>query len=222
MSDLSINNQSDKTLTVKSSESSARKSLLSPRVSLDSEAEELARLIGARTTNLFASRQLWCAEAVFSVLNDVLRGGLSSEMALRLSSGLPEGLGGSGCTCGSLNGAALALGLFLGREKTGFGNGRRVRSATRQLHSLFKDEFGATCCRVLSKPYKSGSQTHWLQCAERAGRTSQTAAQIILKHKPHVIKNANWDVLNQRETKMKTRLKQIANTAGALCRGIKQ
>jgi C_GCAxxG_C_C family probable redox protein len=216
MSDPSISNPSDKALPLKSSEPRPKRSPLSLRKSLDRQAEELAHLIGRRTTNLFASRQLWCAEAVFSVLNDVLGGGLSSEMALRLSSGLPEGLGGSGCTCGSLNGAALALGLFLGRKKTGFGNGRRVRSATRQLHRLFKAEFGATCCRVLSKNEKRGSESHWLHCAERAGLTSQMAAQLILEQKPHLLKNANWDIVDQRETKLKTRLKQIANTAGAV------
>ena len=209
----------DKTFPVKSSESRPKRPARSLHASLDKESEELVRLIGARTTNLFASRQLWCAEAVFSVLNEVLGGGLSSEMALRLSSGLPEGLGGSGCTCGSLNGAALALGLFLGREKTGFGNGRRVRSATRQLHSSFKAEFGATCCRVLSKNDERGSESHWLHCAERAGLTSQMAAQIILIQMPHLLKNANWDVLHQRETKIKTRLKQIVNTTGFLCQG---
>jgi C_GCAxxG_C_C family probable redox protein len=219
MPDPSIDNPSDKAFPAESAAPPRTQSPRPPRQKLDRDAEELVRLIGARTTNLFASRQLWCAEAVFSVLNEVLGGGLSAEMALRLSSGLPEGLGGSGCLCGSLNGAALALGLFLGRERTGLGNGRRVRSATRALHALFKAEFGATCCRVLSKDFKSGSQSHWLHCAQRAGLTSQMAAQLILTQKPHLLKNANWDVLNQRETKIKTRLKQIANTAGALCRG---
>ncbi len=183
---------------------------------LEQEIQELSFRIGQRTTKLFASRQLWCAEAVFSVLNQVLKGGLSPTMAIRLSSGFPEGVGGSGCACGSLTGAVMALGLFLGRDQTGFNNNKNVRAAAKQLHTFFKTQFGATCCRVLSKDYKRGSPSHWAHCADRAGLTAQTASGLILHRRPQLLERADLAFLDQRETKLKTRLKQTFNTIGTV------
>ena len=180
------------------------------------EIEELAARIGDRAANLFASRQLLCSEAVFSVLNQVLKGGLSPAMALRLSSGFPEGLGGSGCTCGSLTGGVMGLGLFLGREQTGFRNQDRVLTAANQLHAFFKMHFGATCCRVLIKNHQHGSASHYAFCADKVGQTAQMAARLILNQRPQLLEKVDHACLDQRETRLKTRLKQVINTISSL------
>ncbi len=171
---------------------------------LEQEIEALSFRIGQRTTNLFASRQLWCAEAVFSVLNQVLKGGLSPTMAIRLSSGFPEGVGGSGCACGSLNGAVMAIGLFLGRDQTGFNNNENVCATAKQLHTFFKTQFGATCCRVLSKDYKRGSPSDWARLC-RQGRINRAngvrpdpspATAVAGKGRPHTSRSAGNQTQN--------------------------
>ena len=191
-----------------------RQTNLSDGASTDINA--LSADIGQRAANLFAARQLMCSEAVFAVLNQVLKGGLAPEMAIRLSSGFPEGLGGAGCACGALTGGVMGLGLFLGREATGFRNGVPVLSATAQLHRFFKEQFKATCCRTLVKAHRRGSASHYAECADKVRQTAQMAARLILNRKPHLLAQADRAVLRQRETRLKTRLKQVANVIGAL------
>ncbi|HIJ36997.1 MAG TPA: hypothetical protein HPP59_06975, partial [Deltaproteobacteria bacterium] len=84
---------------------------------LSPEPEEVSQLAKERAKDFFVSKQLYCSEAVLVTINHGLGGGMSDELAIRLSSTLPEGLAGSGCLCGALGGAILALGLFLGRDR---------------------------------------------------------------------------------------------------------
>ncbi|MBU0987749.1 MAG: C-GCAxxG-C-C family protein [Proteobacteria bacterium] len=178
----------------------------------DLKVEKLVARIKLRTKNLFLTKQLMCAEAVLTVLNSGLRGGLPPEMAVRLTSGLPEGLGGSGCTCGSLTGGVLSLGLFLGRDGPGFGNGRLAMALAKNLRNQFKDRFGATCCRVLTKDLNWGSKDHFQQCSLRAGFSAEASARIILHKKPALIDQADHAFLDQFDSRIVAGLKKIANT----------
>jgi hypothetical protein len=90
-----------------------------PRVLPDSEIREVAKLAGEKAHNLFMTGQLLCSEAVVAVVNRALGGGLSDDVAIRMAACLPQGVGDSGCLCGAVNGGALALGLFLGRDRPG-------------------------------------------------------------------------------------------------------
>ena len=172
---------------------------------------DLLALIHQRVRNLFVTRHMMCSEAVLAVLNQALGGGLPPEVALRLTSALPEGIGGSGCTCGALTGGSLALGLFLGRATTGLGNGRRAMGAARELHDGFKNRFGATCCRVLIRHLKPGSRAHFAHCAENSGAAAAMAARLILDRRPELAEGADLDYLKQRETTVGTRLTQLTN-----------
>lgn len=69
--------------------------------------------IGKRAGNLFHTHQLWCSGAALIAFNQSLGGGLTEELAIRLTSGISDGMGGSGCLCGALNGWALPLRIFL-------------------------------------------------------------------------------------------------------------
>ncbi|MFO7554270.1 MAG: C-GCAxxG-C-C family protein [Desulfobacterales bacterium] len=89
---------------------------------MDFDIEALLHKIRLRTENLFMTRQLMCSEAVLTVLNRGLKGGLAPEIAVRITSGLAEGFEGSGCTCGALSAGVIALGLFLGRNGPGILN----------------------------------------------------------------------------------------------------
>lgn len=178
---------------------------------LNHDIETLLYKIRLRSENLFMTRQLMCSEAVLTVLNQGLKGELPPEIAVRITSGLPEGLGGSGCTCGALTAGVIALGLFLGRNGPGILNSRRVYAASKELHDHFKMHFGATCCRVLTKNIKLGAKHHFQFCAKHTGEIAEQTARIILEQKPEVLEQADWAYLNQIDSKIRARIKQISN-----------
>jgi C_GCAxxG_C_C family probable redox protein len=174
------------------------------------DPDKLIDLIGARAKNLFITGQLLCTESVLTVINQGLKGDLSPELAIRIASGLPEGLGGSGCLCGALNGGVLALGLFLGRSRPGFGNGNRVRSSTRIFHDRFRETFGGTCCRILSHDFRHDRDLHFSHCAELTAEAARMAARIILHERPDLAKQADHTFLEQVDATSRARLKKIA------------
>jgi len=178
---------------------------------LDHCCETLINKIRQHTENLFMIRQLMCSEAVLTVLNQGLKGGLAPEIAVRITSGLPEGFGGSGCTCGALSAGIIALGLFLGRDGPGILNNRMVYTASRELHERFKTKFGSTCCRVLTKNIELGTKHHFEFCVRHAGEVAEQTVRIVLNHKPGQIELADWTYLNQTDTKMRTRIKKLSN-----------
>ena len=174
--------------------------------------ETLLDKIRIRTENLFMTNQLMCSEAVLRVLNQGLKGGLPSEIAVRITSGLPEGFGGSGCTCGALTAGVIALGLFLGRNGPGILNNRTVYTASKELHDHFKQKFGSTCCRVLTKKNELGKDYNFKLCARRTGEVAEMTARLILARKPKVLDQVDWMYLNRIDSKIKARIKQVANT----------
>jgi C_GCAxxG_C_C family probable redox protein len=178
---------------------------------LNQDIETLLYKIRLRTENLFMTRQLMCSEAVLTVLNQGLKGELSPEIAVRITSGLPEGLGGSGCTCGALTAGVIALGLFLGRNGPGILNSRKVYVASKELHDYFKLHFDTTCCRVLTKNIEVGTKHHFQFCARHTGEIAEQAARIILERKPEVFEQADWAYLNKIDSKIKARIKQISS-----------
>ncbi|MCJ7773449.1 MAG: C-GCAxxG-C-C family protein [Desulfobacterales bacterium] len=174
--------------------------------------EYLVRLIGEKTQNLFVTKQLMCSEAVLTVLNRSLEGGLEPEMAIRLASGFPEGIGGGGCTCGALTGGIISLGLFLGREKTGILNSKKITSLSKELHDRFKNQFGATCCRILSKNLKYGSKKQFERCSAIVAFSSEHTACIILRKNPNLISIADCSYLEQLDSNIKSKLIKITNS----------
>lgn len=159
----------------------------------DSARILLLRSFQEEAEALFIKRQMHCSEAVFCTLNRQLGGGLSLETAMELSSVMADGLGGSGCMCGALNGGVLALGLFLGRQKPGRFGGTKGRKAVFSLHKGFKTRFGSTCCRVLSGNRKTAPGEHFAGCTQRTGFAAFLAGEIILNHRPELAENASLE-----------------------------
>ena len=174
-------------------------------------AAALAKQVGERSANLFLTRQLWCSGAVLVVMNRALGGDLTQSMAIRLGAGLGDGMGGSGCLCGGLNGGALALGLFLGNGRLSPGGDQKVLNATHQLHNDFKAAHGSTCCRILTKHVKMGSGRQYQACAERTAKAAELATGLILHHRPELIEGVDWDYLNQKDGPLGARLKIVAD-----------
>jgi C_GCAxxG_C_C family probable redox protein len=177
------------------------------------EADLIDR-IHHRTANLFRTRQLWCSEAVLSVLNRGLGGDLGDDLALRLGAGLGEGIGGSGCTCGALTGGAMAIGLFCGAAGSGLHRSRSARALSRNLHDQFKARYGSTCCRILTRGLVRGSDRHFERCAEHSAGAAALAAALIIKAQPQHLERADWDYLNQRDSRLKARLKIVGDLIG--------
>jgi len=184
------------------------------RDSLTPNVTTLAGEIGFRAENLYLTGQLLCSEAVLSVLNRGLRGGAPEGIAIRLASALPIGLGDSGCVCGALSGATLALGLFLGRDRPGAPNGKEALNATKVLHQRFKENFGSTCCRVLSRKFKDNPREHFKQCAQITGWTAEIAAIIILEKRPELGECADLAYCEARDSWLGSKIKQLMNVAG--------
>lgn len=176
-------------------------------------ADQVISLIRRRAENLYSTRQLLCSEAVLTVLNEGLRGGLSAEHAISLASAFPVGLGDSGCLCGAVSGGVLALGLFLGREKLAAGDTYGAQTAAHTLHDEFKELYGATCCRVLSRKVKDDLKAHFRQCATLTGVGAELAARIILERRPELVERANLDYLSQQDSWLGSRFKRLANAA---------
>ena len=120
--------------------------------------EDTKQELKERAEELYRNGDYLCSEAVFTVINDYLGQPLPPE-AVRITSGFPVGIGGSGCTCGALNGAIIALGLKYGRTAAKQNN-EEIMALSKELHDEFKKQFGSTCCRVLIKDFTFGSQEH--------------------------------------------------------------
>ena len=145
---------------------------------------EICARIAERAGNLFHGRRLWCSAAVLSALNGALGGDLSETQVIRLTAGLSNGLGGSGCLCGALAGGVLALGLLLGTEQPRRSGDTRVMRMTRQLHRRFEETFGATCCRILIRKREPGMTSSFQSCGFRTAQAARWTAELILEAEP--------------------------------------
>jgi len=173
---------------------------------------ELAcRRIGRRSANLFLTRQLWCSGAVLVVLNRALQGDLTQDQAIRLAAGLGEGMGGSGCLCGGLNGGALALGLILGHGRLSPGGDQKVMQATRQLHDQFKAVHGSACCRILTKKEAQASEDQYRMCARRTSTAAELSAAMILDQRPDLLRKVDWGYLSRQDSVMTAGFKIVAD-----------
>jgi len=168
--------------------------------------DQLALSFRERAENLYRTGQYLCAESILLTLNSGFRGPLTDDEAVGLSAGLVDGLGGSGCLCGAVGGATLAIGLLLGGDSP-HGGRVEIRKAVNELHQWFKKEHGSTCCRVLSKKVKDDKAAHFAQCADLTGKAAEKAARIILERRPDIAGAIDSDNLGKRESKLGGRFK---------------
>lgn len=142
-------------------------------------ANPLADAVALRAANLFETRQLLCAEAVLRALAEAFGGPLTPEQAAALGTPFCQGMGGAGCTCGALSGAVAGAGLFLGRPCDG-ASGAAGRAHARLMHDRFRKDFGATCCRVLTRGLDSAA--HFAQCQKLTREAARMVAVLLLDH----------------------------------------
>jgi C_GCAxxG_C_C family probable redox protein len=174
---------------------------------------ELARLAADRAENLFRNRGLNCAEAVLLVVNRAFGGELSVEACLGLGSGFGGGIGNSGCTCGSLSGAVMALGLFLGpAQAEGLGK-KEFRRLVGALHDRFRERSGSVCCRELIADLRQRPKGRRLFCQDLTGWVAAETVRLILAARPGLAEVADREFLVAEDSRFSAVLDRL--TGGA-------
>lgn len=138
-----------------------------------------------------------CGQTTLAAVLDAL--GKSNDDVFRAASGLADGLGLTGdCTCGSLMGAALAIGYLFGRERQDFGDVLKPFTSyllSKRLHDEFVAEHGSCRCydiqtRLMGRTFnlydprefKAAKEFGMFNyCSELVGTTARLATRIILE-----------------------------------------
>lgn len=159
------------------------------------ETTDLAGLAGERAEYYFSSRRLSCSEASLLVINKALGGGLSDEQAVSLGSGFGGGIGDSGCVCGAISGAVMALGLFLGSGRKGAPSKKRLRKLVGEFHDRFRKASGSVCCRELIADFRKDRKGRSSFCRGLTGRCTADAVRVILQERPELVAMADAEFL---------------------------
>ena len=146
-------------------------------MTLPPDFPERAREAAAK---FYAEQRLNCAESVFKAV--VTSAGLPCPLELvRMASSFGHGMGGAGCSCGSLVGAQLALGYFLGRAEETGRPPQQCRDLAKVAHDRFVKINRVACCRILLKGKVYGTPEQKESCANHTREAAEIAATIIME-----------------------------------------
>ena len=172
--------------------------------------EVIAEAVAAKAKALFDSKEALCADAIMRAVNEGLGGGLDPDTAKSLAVAFGNGLGGAGCLCGAVSGAALSLSCILSKTLPPY----QVRKAGRELHDRFKEKHGSTCCRVLTKKVKADPKAHLAHCAGLTESGARMAVSIILDHLPELAAGADPKALAKKRSALGAILRRLADRLG--------
>lgn len=125
----------------------------------------------------FTDGGLYCSEAILKAFSDDYDLGLTKEW-YKIATAFGVGLGGSKCCCGCVTGSAIVLSLVAGRN-TAEESEDPAFTIANQLHNEFKEQFGATCCRVLTRKVEWLSPEHIGQCAVYVRGAAEITKEIL-------------------------------------------
>lgn len=109
--------------------------------------EKAARHFQERPPNFPEGRPYNCTESVLLTLSEHL--GVESDLMPRIATGIGAGFSLNGFTCGSISGAAMAIGLKYGRS-TNQENPQATWNRVDRFIEAFRDRWGAVTCRELT------------------------------------------------------------------------
>lgn len=140
-----------------------------------------------------------CAQCALVTVQEIA--GLEDDVLAKASSGLAGGIGGTQSVCGALTGAALALGIKYGRDKSYLAGPpeaalkaqTEVVEQVARLSKWFEREFGSTICAELRKSHMGTDlsmgvpwQNEWAnqlgmrtRCTEFVAATCRRALQML-------------------------------------------
>jgi C_GCAxxG_C_C family probable redox protein len=112
------------------------------------DVNDVAAQVALEAERLYRSGKMHCAEAVLAAVKNQFAPELPDQV-VQLAGGFGGG-SGAGCICGAVSGATMALGLVMDGDK------KAVVAMTRELHGWFQENYGATCCKILTAHGKGG------------------------------------------------------------------
>ncbi|NTW70681.1 MAG: hypothetical protein HGA49_00350 [Eubacteriaceae bacterium] len=130
--------------------------------------------------NYYRNGDFYCSEAIVKTIKDAFELPISDDV-IKMASGFPVGIGGSGCTCGAVTGGIMALGLFFGRSKAKDESVNQAMALSKELHDIFKNRHKCLCCKTLTKGMSLGSPDHMEQCIGFTGGVAEETAKIIVR-----------------------------------------
>jgi C_GCAxxG_C_C family probable redox protein len=135
-----------------------------------------------RTTaeNYYRNGDFYCSEAIVKTIKNEFGLPISDDV-IKMASGFPIGIGGSGCICGAVVGGVMAIGMFFGRTEAKDPSVTRTMALSNELHNVFKERHRNLCCRVLTKGLVLGSPKHMEQCISFTGEVAEETAKIIAR-----------------------------------------
>ncbi|ADL13777.1 C-GCAxxG-C-C family protein [Acetohalobium arabaticum] len=119
---------------------------------MNQKQEKLVKEAREKAEEYFRRGDFFCSESVLTTINELVGEEMPPEM-VKLASGFPVGIGKSKCLCGAISGGVMALGLKYGRTEPGAPMPEECFPASADLHDYIKEEYGSTCCRVLTKDF---------------------------------------------------------------------
>lgn len=120
----------------------------------------------------------YCSEAVVKTIKDTFELDFSDEV-IKMASGFPVGIGGSGCTCGAVSGGVMALGMVFGRSNAQDPKVMKTMELSAELHERFREKRKFVCCKILTKGMDFGKKEHLEQCIAITGEVAEIVADII-------------------------------------------
>ena len=117
-----------------------------------------------------------CAEAVFLTFRELLSPEIDPAF-VKLMTGFGGGVGQSGCMCGALTGAIVALNMVKGRTSN-LDSREEAYQYAKEFSERFTDKYNVTCCRALN-PYPFETKEHLTNCLKITGNTSKMLAEFL-------------------------------------------
>lgn len=108
----------------------------------------VAETVSIEAEGHFRSGKMHCAEAVLFTIRNHFAPEASDEV-IRMAAGFGGG-SGVGCICGAVSGGTMAIGLVVKDDR------KRATRLTKELHTWFKEQYGATCCKIITTKGKKG------------------------------------------------------------------
>ncbi len=121
----------------------------------------------------------YCSEAVVKAIKDAFNAPYDDSV-IKLASGFPVGMS-SGCTCGAVSGAVMALGMFFGRSEAKGKEVKKMMKLAKEVQDTFNAEHKVCCCKILTKNMRLGSAKHMSQCTAFTGKLTEIVAMIIVR-----------------------------------------
>nr|WP_236908849.1 C-GCAxxG-C-C family protein [Clostridium sp. Cult3] len=143
---------------------------------------ELIEEVRKEAEGYFERGEFFCSEAVAHTINNLL-GKPYDDKVVKMASGFPIGMGKSGCLCGAVSGGQMALGMVYGRVH-GESMNEKMFPLAAELHDHIKDEYGSTCCRVITRQWAGDnfqSPERKEHCIEITGKVAAWVAEKLIE-----------------------------------------